>query len=255
MCIYAHVFLFCIDFIASWSYRASKLVHGVRARMATNHIPTVEKFNFSQPDEWAKWLRRFERFYQASGIDSKSKESQVNALVYSMGNKTGDILLSFRLSEEDQKKYETVTEQFTKYFVKHRNPIFERVKFNRRKQKEGKLVDSFITDLFCLAEHCRYGAVHNKTVRDQIVVGILNSSLSERMQLDPELTLKKLLILHIKARLSRSSRQQCVETNVISRPLKPLGSEKAIRNCGSGSSSQSPNFKFVQDVGSHHHTR
>ena len=97
--------------IASESYRASEPVHGVRSEMATYHIPAVEKFDFSQPDEWPKWLRRFERFRQASGIDSKTEESQVNALVYSMGDKADDILLSFRLSEEDQRKYETVTEQ------------------------------------------------------------------------------------------------------------------------------------------------
>ena len=53
------------------------------------------------------------------------------------------------------------------------------------------MVDSFIADLFCLAKHCGYRAPHNEMVQDQIVVGILHSPLSERMQLDPKLTLKK----------------------------------------------------------------
>ena len=118
ICVYIYARMFrlvdCILDIASESYRASEPVHGGRSGMATYHAPPVEKF-ISQPDEWPKWLRRFERFRQASGIDSKTEESQVNALVSSMGDKANDILLSFRLSEEDQRKYETVTEQFTKY--------------------------------------------------------------------------------------------------------------------------------------------
>jgi len=68
--------------------------------MASYQIPALEKFDFSQPEEWPKWIRRFERFRQASGIASKTEESQVNTLVYSMGDKADDILHSFHLSED-----------------------------------------------------------------------------------------------------------------------------------------------------------
>ena len=78
----------------------------------------MEKFNFSQPQDWPKWIRRFEHFRQASGIASKSEESQVNTLVYSMGDKADDILQSFNLTEADQKKYSTVKDKFERYFVK-----------------------------------------------------------------------------------------------------------------------------------------
>ena len=147
----------------------------------------MEKFNFN----WPKWIRRFERFRQASGIASKSEESQVNTLVYSMGDKADDILQSFNLTEADQKKYSTVKDKFERYFVKRRNTIFERAKFNKRKQEDKELVDEFITDVYCLAEHCGYAALHDEMVRDRIVVGIRDGHLSEKMQMDPELTLDK----------------------------------------------------------------
>ena len=57
--------------------------------------------------------------------------------------------------------------------------------------REGENEDSYITPLFCLAEHCEYGALHGDTIRDRIVVGIVDSSLSLKMQLDSKLTLKK----------------------------------------------------------------
>ena len=167
----------------------------------------MEKFNFSQPQDWPKWIRRFERFRQASGIASKSEESQVNTLVYSMGDKADDILQSFNLTEADQKKYSTVKDKFERYFVKRRNTIFEHAKFNKRKQEDNESVDEFITDVYCLAEHCGYAALHDEMVRDRIVVGIRDGHLSEKMQMDPELTLDKAVNL---ARQSEAIKKQQV---------------------------------------------
>ena len=69
--------------------------------------------------------------------------------------------------------------------------IFERCKFNQRKQEESESVDSFITTLHGLAEHCNYGALRSKMIQDRIVVGLLNANVSIKLQTDPELTLEK----------------------------------------------------------------
>ena len=63
---------------------------------------------------------RFERFRQASGLTEKSEEAQVNTLMYCMGDRADDILRSFKLSEEDSKKYEVVKNKFDSHFVKRR---------------------------------------------------------------------------------------------------------------------------------------
>ena len=75
--------------------------------------------------------------------------------------------------------------------MKKRNIIYERAMFNSRRQEDGEVVDVFITALYNLAERCEYGALHDDMIRDRIVVGIKDSSLSERMQLDDALTLEK----------------------------------------------------------------
>ena len=82
-----------------------------------------------------------------------------------------------------------VKSKFDDHFVKRRNVIFERAKFNRRIQEGGESVDTFITALYSLAEHCGYSELHDEMIRDRIVVGIRNSALSEKLQLDPRLTL------------------------------------------------------------------
>ena len=45
-------------------------------------------------------------------------------------------------------------------------------KFNQCRQEEGESADSFIT-LYCLAEHCVYGALHNELIHDKIAVELL----------------------------------------------------------------------------------
>ena len=77
------------------------------------------------------------------------------------------------------------------HFVIQRNVIFERAKFNLRFQKENESVDNFITDLFTLAQHCNYGTLHDEMVRDCIVVGLKDKTLSEKLQLEADRTLEK----------------------------------------------------------------
>ena len=71
--------------------------------MASYQIPAIEAFDFSTPTEWPNWIRCFERFRNASGIAEKSEESQIDTLIYSMGDKADDILQSSNLSEESLK--------------------------------------------------------------------------------------------------------------------------------------------------------
>ena len=91
---------------------------------ATYQVSPPKQFLFSQPYEWPKVIKWFERFRSTSGLSGKGSEVQVNMLVYSMGDKADDILWSFRLTEEEKKNYDTVKEKFESHFVKRRNNIF-----------------------------------------------------------------------------------------------------------------------------------
>ena len=44
--------------------------------------------------------------------------------------------------------------------------------------------------LYNLAEDCEYGQMRSEMIRDRLVVGIKDTNLSERLQLDPQLTLE-----------------------------------------------------------------
>ena len=72
-----------------------------------------------------------------------------------------------------------------------RNIVFERARFNQRSQGENESVEKYITELYHLAETCEYGDLKEQLLRDRIVVGIRDRAISQRMQMDPDLTLEK----------------------------------------------------------------
>lgn len=127
----------------------------------------------------------------ASGLNVKNEAFQVNTLIYSMGDEAEDILNASTLTEEEKLNYSAVKDCFEKHFVGRRNIIFERARFNMSKQEQGETNDSFITTVHKLAEHCPFGALREELIRDRIVVGIRNISLSEKLHLDSHLTLSK----------------------------------------------------------------
>ena len=56
---------------------------------------------------------------------------------------------------------------------------------------ENQFVDSYITNVYTLAKHCGYRDLHDEIIRDRNFVGIHDSRLSERMQMETDLTLEK----------------------------------------------------------------
>ena len=57
-------------------------------------------------------------------------------------------------------------------------------------RQDEETVDTFVTALYTLAEGCSYGTLHDEMICDRIVVRLLDSSLSEKLQLDLTLTLE-----------------------------------------------------------------
>ena len=159
--------------------------------MASIRLQPPEPFVFKRPDEWPRWKKRFQQFRSASTLDKEAEDRQVNTLLYCMGEEAENVLSSTGISDDDKKKYDKVMEKFDLYFAVRRNVIFERARFNRRVQHEGESAEVYISELYELIEFCDYGNLKDEMLRDRLVVGIRDTSLSEKMQTDPALTLEK----------------------------------------------------------------
>ena len=135
--------------------------------------------------------KKFEQFRIASGLSGDTEPRQVSTLLYCLGENAEDVLNSTNITDADKERYQPVIQKFDEFFQVRRNVIFERARFNRRNQLDGESIEEYLTALYSLVENCDYGALRDQLLRDRIVVGIRDTSLSERLQLDPTLTLEK----------------------------------------------------------------
>lgn len=148
-------------------------------------------FRFDCPEEWTKWCRQFEQFCVASGLSKEDEERQISTLLYCLGEDADDVLTSTNISDESRKKYTDVLAKFDAHFQVRKNVIFERAWFNCRVQEHEESVEQFITSLYALLENCQYSELKEEMIHDRLVVGIRDSSLSERLQMDETLSLDK----------------------------------------------------------------
>ena len=136
-------------------------------KMATFQVTPPEKRLSFKPEEWSKWIRRFEYFRLASELNKRDEESQVNTLIYSMGDEVNDKLQSFEMSTDDRKQYKAVKKKFEGHFMIKRNVIFGRARFSMNVQTDGESVDNFKTDLYTLAEFCDFSDLRDELIRDE----------------------------------------------------------------------------------------
>ncbi|XP_064475624.1 uncharacterized protein LOC135389515 [Ornithodoros turicata] len=154
-------------------------------------VELPDKFDFRQPEGWKRWVTRWERYRNISGLQKQDSSTQVNTFLYAMGTGAEDVLVSMRLTDEVANDYDKLKSAFDKYFVPSRNVIYERARFNLRSQLEHETVEEFVKELHRLAEFCEFASLKEKLIPDKLVVGLRDSRLSERLQLDSQLTLEK----------------------------------------------------------------
>ena len=148
--------------------------------MATTALKTPKEFPFNKPEEWGKWKARFQQYRLASGLSNKAAKCQVSTLLYCMGEEAEDVLNATGITTAEKEVYQTVLDKFDGHFQVRKNLIYERACFNQRKQEKGESVELFITALHQAADRCEFGLMKEQMIRDRLVVGIRDKSLSER---------------------------------------------------------------------------
>jgi hypothetical protein len=120
----------------------------------------------------------------------EEKTIQVSSLIYTMGLEAENIFKSFVFANEDEKdNYKVVMAKFDSHLVPKCNIIHESTLFHRRKQKQGESVEEFIRALYKLSENCEFTDIDQ--IRDRIVIGIADKTVSEKLQLIENLTLNQ----------------------------------------------------------------
>ena len=144
-----------------------------------------DKFDFNDPGQWSRWKARWGRYREASRLCEQEDKEQINTLVYTLGPQAEDVILARNITEDT---HDNLIKAFDDYFGVRTNTIAERAKFNRLVQGEDGM-DVFINKLYRQAEYCDYKALREELIRDRLVVGVMDDTLSSQLQAVTDLTL------------------------------------------------------------------
>ena len=84
--------------------------------MSSIQLQPPEKFDFSKPDGWQRWIRRFEQFRHASGLSKEEDQRQVSTLLYCLGQDADDVLSSTGITQAEREVYATILTNFGNFF-------------------------------------------------------------------------------------------------------------------------------------------
>lgn len=166
--------------------------------MAGTGIKTPNAMDFSNSQEsWPDWIKRFQRFRLASGLEEKSADRQVNTLVYTMGEEAEKVFSQLAIKQPTPEEvtananalYDVTVRAFEDYFNPVSNALHYSILLSSCVQKKGQTNEEFIRELYELAGKCAFSDEQNKfMLKMRLLAGMLDKNLSRELQLDPEVT-------------------------------------------------------------------
>ncbi|CAB3995185.1 Hypothetical predicted protein [Paramuricea clavata] len=152
-------------------------------------LPKLQPFTLGETStisqRWRKWIKSFEYYIAASGINDKKQQRAI--LLHLAGPEVEDI---FETLEDTGNDLDTAITKLTSYFEPQKNIPFERHNFRQTTQLQGETIEQLAIRLKHQVKFCEYGNP-NDMIRDQIIEHCSSSRLRRRLLREPELTLEK----------------------------------------------------------------
>ena len=193
---------------SSTSSSSSRMSHRGETRFS-GKIPAPAKLDTSHHDlatSWKRFERSWENYAKASRLDQEEPSFQTAVLLATAGEDVTDIYdgLQF-ISEEDKNDPQVVLQKLREYCVGESHEAYESYKFHSRKQQDEESFDAFVAALKKLSKNCNYGSFEQRMLRDQIIFGLRDPILRQKLLENKDITFEKCLII---GRSYETSRQQ-----------------------------------------------
>lgn len=183
-----------------------------------NSVKLPPNFDIRAPSaasEWRFWKCLFEDYLVSVGQDEAKDKIKLSLLRNMMGPESTKVIMSLKLSKEDCQVYDKVMKAIDSYVNPKYNEVFERFKFNERKQQCNESFENYYTSLRQLISTCNYDtskteSLEDQLLRDRIVQGLQDKLLQESLLRIEGLTLDKVTNI---CRASEISKIQVKEMN------------------------------------------
>lgn len=185
--------------------------------------------------DWKTWKCMFQDYLIGIRQDEAADRIKLSLLRNMMGPESSKVILSFKMSTKDSEDYKKVISEIEKYVNPRYNEVFERYKFNERKQEEGENFENFYTNLRQLLETCNYSGnnapLEDQLLRDRIVQGVYDKSLQESLLRIESLTLDKAAQMCRAAEISKTQVKEMNPTIEIDAVKKQQEKSFKCRRC------------------------
>ncbi|CAN7976724.1 unnamed protein product, partial [Ixodes persulcatus] len=145
-------------------------------------------------ENWQRFKQRVELYLRATETTKRTDEQRAAILLHVAGLDAIEVYNTFTFAPEEKQDYQTVLKKFKEYCMPRRNETYERYVFRSRKQESGEPFEKFVRELQLKVKSCNFSTLSDSMVRDQIVCGVTDKKLRERL-LREDLTLEKAIQL------------------------------------------------------------
>ena len=136
-------------------------------------------------DKWKVFEQKLD-LYLAAIEKNESADNIKNAIFLTCaGTEALELFNTFVFGDDEKTNgvvnFEAIKKKFKEYCAPQTNETYERYVFNSRIQKEQEPIANFITDVKLKAKTCNFETKESGLVRDQIILGVRDHKLKERL--------------------------------------------------------------------------
>ena len=129
-------------------------------------------------DNWKKWKQVWDAYETVTKLTEKESRFRVATFITCIGADALEVHNGLPFRTEDEKQdINVVLDLWNSHCIGQTNVIYERYRFNNRKQEPHELIDAYATALRALAATCEFGTLKDEMIRDRLVCGIADNSI------------------------------------------------------------------------------
>ncbi|GBN69028.1 hypothetical protein AVEN_224534-1 [Araneus ventricosus] len=198
------------------------------------NIQTIREFESGRnpAEAWKFWKQDFADFLEAAGYATQTEKTKTAVFRHVCGDELKAQYRSLDIKPkegETELKLEQILDEFDKFFGDYKNEIFASFVFLEIKQKPHEKFQEFYTRLKLAAEDCNYDKPE-RMLRDEIVQGINDKPLQERLLRETSRKPKSLQEIVSECKSAELSKDQSKAMNVLDRQREVNAVKKERRS-------------------------
>ena len=156
------------------------------------HKLEVTRSSNENAENWSHFKSVWSFYEIASRLSTHPSEIRVATMLSCFSKEALKVYTNCRFTLETYRKDITkVLQALDNYFVGEHNETYESYIFNKRVQEKDEPIESYVTALTDLAKYCNFENLHDRLIKDRIVIGTNHNDVRKRLLATKDLTLEK----------------------------------------------------------------